>query len=115
MKSYIDHYNVTVSNCRFANNRAGDEGGAIYSSSNMIIADSTFTNNTADYSGAVILYSGRNKIDNCTFTENYMEIYYLHFSKIITTDGSGQVRPMDTVSCQSTIHYTPNQSAWTMI
>ncbi|WP_407376507.1 lectin like domain-containing protein [Methanobrevibacter sp.] len=52
-----------VENCRFTNNTATWEAGAIY---NVVCNNCTFTQNSADYGGAMKYGSAR----NCTFSEN---------------------------------------------
>ena len=75
---YIFSDDCTVSNSRFENNKANDEGtafslgGAIVASGdNCKIQDSNFTGNTAVDSGGAIFVSGDNgQIKGCNFTSN---------------------------------------------
>ena len=75
---YIFSDDCTVSNSRFENNKANDEGtafslgGAIVASGdNCKIQDSNFTGNTAVNSGGAIFVSGDNgQIEGCNFTSN---------------------------------------------
>jgi predicted outer membrane repeat protein len=70
-----DNENVTFEACRFINNYAKENGGAIYSSNaTALIKESTFTNNKADENyglgGALYLDYGSASIDNVTFENN---------------------------------------------
>ncbi len=47
-----------IINCKFTNNNATGEGGAIYNYGNLIITNCTFTNNTADGNGGAISNRG---------------------------------------------------------
>ena len=61
----------TVTNCNFADNTAGDWGGAVYfdDSSTGSVTNCNFTGNTATgYGGAIRMYSG--SVEKCNFVNN---------------------------------------------
>lgn len=88
--------NVTLINCNFTNNRASEQGGAVYSKygltkiyncnfednycdkggaiyakfATLTISDSSFKGNSAQYGGALFLRTDRNYIDDSVFKSN---------------------------------------------
>ena len=88
--------NVSISNCNFINNRASEQGGAVYTKygltkirnctftdnyctkggavyamfADLQITDSKFNKNSADYGGALFLRTDNNYINNNIFTNN---------------------------------------------
>ena len=75
----INKGKVTLAGCIFTNNRATNDGGAIYNlgGSTLIVKNCTFTNNKASYTtyGGIggAIYSDENSkttVTDCTFTNN---------------------------------------------
>ena len=68
------HFNgaATLTSCTFTDNRAEEDGGAIYTNGSFTITltDCTFTNNTASKTGGAVNLSNPSILTNCTFTGN---------------------------------------------
>ena len=68
------HFNgaATLTSCTFTDNRAEEDGGAIYTEGSFTITltDCTFTNNTASKTGGAVNLSSPSILTNCTFTGN---------------------------------------------
>jgi len=59
-----------VINCKFTNNNATFEGGAIMNYGNMVITNCKFTNNTAGGNGGGIVNAGNLVVTSCILQEN---------------------------------------------
>ncbi len=69
---HTDHGTSTIDRCYFFNNRAGDDGGAIYfSAGTLTISNSTFeSNNAANSGGAIEVSGGQATISHTTVWNN---------------------------------------------
>ncbi len=73
---YIDNGNLTLVNCTFSGNTAGNYGGGLYVKSGYpTLTNCTFSGNTAkSYNGGgLYVESGNTILTNCTFSENTAE------------------------------------------
>ena len=61
---------VTIDKCRFNDNTADDDGGAIYANSGISVSNSNFTDNKAKVDGGAIYSDGETHINNCRFEGN---------------------------------------------
>ncbi|MCC6321098.1 MAG: hypothetical protein IT438_06630 [Phycisphaerales bacterium] len=61
---------LTIEDCRFIGNQAGDDGGAIYTlAGGATITDTLFDSNSSTAGGALLI-RGASAVDGCTFTNN---------------------------------------------
>ena len=69
---HINHYTSTIDRCYFFNNRAGDDGGAIYfRAGTLTITNSTFeSNNAANSGGAIEIGGGQATMSHNTVWNN---------------------------------------------
>ena len=64
--------NLTVTGCKFNNNHAGANGGAVYlNAANATVEHCSFTNNSATGTGGAVCTNAQDStIDDCTFVDN---------------------------------------------
>ena len=64
-------YEIEMSGCNFADNRAWTSGGAIYANGKYLVEKSLFTNNSANYGGGIFFHnSGNYNIQSSSFFKN---------------------------------------------